>query len=106
MVLNTTNGASGAAPRGTRSYVNTTAILEEPLMTFEDESPDILTVLPGGAWQAEIGDAAVPVLAFVVLDDSSMFGVAVGSNGLIDLSNNVEKHPGFTGYTNNNDKEK
>ncbi len=77
-------------------------------MVYEDESPDILTVLPGGAWQAEIAGEAVPLVVFVVLDDASMFGVAVGSNGLIDPLDSVENNPNFVRYSRGatNDKEK
>jgi hypothetical protein len=106
MVLNTTTGAV-EVPRGTRSHINTTAVLEPPLMTYEDEAPEIIAVVPATGWQAVIGDEAVPLVAFVALDDASMHGVAVGSNGLINLTTgNVEELAGFTGYeqTNINDK--
>ncbi len=107
MPINTTDGPR-EVPRGTRSHINTTAVLEPPSMVYEDESPDILTVLPGGAWQAEIAGEAVPLVVFVVLDDASMFGVAVGSNGLIDPLDSVENNPNFVRYSRGatNDKEK
>jgi hypothetical protein len=106
MVLNTTTGAV-EVPRGTRSHINTTAVLEPPLMAYEDESPEIISVLSAAGWQAVIADEAVPLVVWVALDTGRMHGVVVGVNGCIDLNADVEKHPHFTGYkqANINDKE-
>ncbi len=83
---------------------NTTRILEEDLV-YEDAEPDILAVLPGGGWSAVVDGDAIPLVAWVALDDASMHGVALDEGGRVNLSNNVEKHPGFTGYkkTSTND---
>jgi len=106
MVLNTTTGPKQYDPRPGH-VVNTSFLLEPPQMVYADEEPEIISVLSATGWQAVIGDEAVPLVAFVALDDASMHGVAVGSNGLINLTTgNVEELDGFTGYeqTNINDK--
>ena len=105
--INTTNGPA-EVPRGTRSHINTSDILEPPLMTYEDEAPDILAVLPAGDWCAVVGGVAVPVVAFVALDSGKIHGVAIGEDGRINLTTgNVEELDGFTGYTQTtNDKER
>ncbi len=103
--INTSGGPKQYDPRPGHT-LNTSRLTEEDL-TYEDAEPEILAVVPGGDWCAVIAGEAVPVVAFVVLDDASMFGVAVGSNGLINLTTgNVEELAGFTGYeqTNINDK--
>jgi hypothetical protein len=106
-IINTTTGPQ-EAPRGTRSHINTSDILEPPLMTYEGEEPEIISVLPGTGWQAVIGEERVPLVAFVALDSGKMHGVVVGADGCIDLTaGNVEELAGFTRYeqTNINDKE-
>ncbi len=103
MVLNTTSGPQ-EVPRGTRSHINTTAILEPPLMSYEGEEPEIIAVVPGGDWCALIGGEAVPVVVFVALDSGKMHGVAVGADGLIDLNADVETRPHFSGYKQANNR--
>jgi hypothetical protein len=109
VVLNTTRGGPAEVPRGTREstghVTNTTRIFEEDLV-YEDASPDILAVLPGGGWCAVVDGDAIPLVCWVALDSGTMHGVVLGENGLIDLTDgNVEKHPNFTGYKQvNNDK--
>ena len=108
MVLNTTDGPK-VVPRGEVGHINTSDLLEPPQMRYEDEEPDILTVLPAGDWCAVVEGVAVPMPVWVVLDDASMYGVVVGEDGRINLTTgNVEELAGFTGYaqTNINDKEK
>jgi hypothetical protein len=107
MVLNTTNGAV-EAPRGARSYVNTTSLLEPPEMRYSDESPEIIAVVAGGNWCALVEGVAVPMPLWVALDDGSVYGVVIGEDGLLDPQVSVETHPHFSGYThgNFNDKEK
>jgi hypothetical protein len=102
-IINTTTGAV-EVPRGTRSHINTSAILEPPLMTYEGEEPEILAVLPGGSWYAVIGGEGIPLIAMVALDDASMYGVVIGENGRIDLTDSVEQHPHFTGYKQANNR--
>jgi hypothetical protein len=107
MVLNTTNGAV-EVPRGTRSHINTSDLLEPPKMEYLDEEPEIVSVVSAGGWQAVIGGEPVALAAFVALDDASMYGVAVDEGGRINLTTgNVELLDGFTGYaqTPNNEGE-
>jgi hypothetical protein len=51
MQVNTTRGPVEVDP--TYRYVNTSRITEED-MSFEDEEPEILSVLPGTGWQAVV----------------------------------------------------
>ncbi len=97
MTINTTHGPA-EVPRGTRSHINTSAILEPPLMTYEDESADILAVVSAGDWCAVIADEAVPLPLWVLLDDGSVYGVAIGEDGLLDALDNVENNPNFVRY--------
>jgi hypothetical protein len=86
-------------------HVNTSDLLEPPQMRYEDEEPDILTVLPAGDWCAVVEGVAVPMPVWVVLDDASMYGVVVGVDGCIDLTADVEKHPNFSGYKQANNRQ-
>ena len=108
MVLNTTHGPQ-EAPRGTREStghtINTSRVVAEDLH-YLDEEPEILAVLPGGDWCAVVDGDAIPLVAWVALDDASMYGVAIGVDGLINLTDSIEKHPNFTGYKQTNEKEK
>jgi hypothetical protein len=105
--INTRDGPKQYDPTRPGHTLNTSAVVEENL-TYVDEAPEILAVVSAGDWCALIADEAVPMPVWVVLDDASMYGVVVGVDGRIDLSNSVETRPGFTGYeqTNINDKEK
>ncbi len=100
--INTTTGPVEVDPATRDHVVNTSDLFEPPKMQYVDEEPEIIAVVPGTGWCTVIGEEAVPVVAFVALDDASMFGVAVGANGRIDLTDSVEKHPNFTGYTQTN----
>ena len=97
MVLNTTHGPQ-EVPRGTRSHINTTAILEPPLMSYEGEEPEIASVVSAAGWCAVVEGVAVAMPLWVLLDDGSVYGVVVGADGLIDPLDSIEKHPHFTGY--------
>jgi hypothetical protein len=103
VVINTTNGPV-AVPRGTHEHViNTSKIVEED-MTYIDEEPEIISVLPAAGWHAVVGEDTVPLVAFVAMDSATMYGVAVGEYGHIDLTDSIEEAPGFSGYrtvTNN-----
>ena len=104
--VNTTTGPV-EVPRGTREHVvNTSRAVEEDL-DYLDEEPEIVSVLRGTGWQAVVEEQRLPLVAFVALDSGKMYGVAVGENGLIDLTDSVEQDPGFSGYEqdNINDKE-
>ncbi len=96
--INTSGGPKQYDPARPGHVVNTSRLLEEDLV-YEDEGAEIIAVLPGGSWCAEIAGEAVPLVVFVVLDDASMFGVAVGSNGLIDPLDSVENNPNFVRYS-------
>jgi hypothetical protein len=108
MQVNTTRGPVEVDP--TYRYVNTSRITEED-MSFEDEEPEILSVLPGTGWKAvvegEVGETAVPLVAWVAMDTGKMYGVAIGDDGRVDLvENDVEKLDGFVRYEQtNNEKE-
>ncbi len=107
MVLNTTDGPVAYDRSRPEHTINTSRCVAEDLV-YLDEEPAILAVVSAGDWCAEIAGEAVPVLAFVVLDDASMYGVAVGEDGLVDLYNSVEKNKNFVRYSrgaNINDKE-
>jgi hypothetical protein len=75
-------------------------------MRHLDEEAEIAFVLPASGWTAVVGGDAVPLVAFVALDTGRMYGASLGDDGRVDLlENDVEKHPGFAGYTQTNDKE-
>jgi hypothetical protein len=96
--INTSDGPKQYDPTRPGHTLNTSAVVEEDLQ-YLDEEPEIIAVLPGGDWCAVIAGEAVPVVAFVALDDASVYGVAVGVDGLINLTTgNVEELDGFTGY--------
>ena len=95
--INTSDGPKQYDPTRPGHTLNTSRVVEEDLI-FEDEVPEIIAVVPGGGWQAVIGDEAVALVAFVALDSGKMHGVAIGEDGLIDLTADVEKHPNFSGY--------
>jgi len=45
-----------------------------------------------------------PLVAFVALDTGRMYGASLGDDGRVDLlEQDVEKHPGFAGYTQTNE---
>jgi hypothetical protein len=100
MVLNTTSGpipVPGREP--TRHHVNTSRVVEED-MTYLDEEPEILSVLPAGDWQAVVNGQHIPLIAFVAMDSGKMHGVVVGPDGRVDLTeDNVETYAGFSSYT-------
>ena len=106
--INTTGGPVEVDPTRPGHVVNTSAVTEED-MQYLDEEPEILAVLPGGAYHAVVdGEGSlsrIPLVAFVALDDGRMHGVAIGEDGKIDLTKDVEKLPGFTGYKQTNDIE-
>ncbi len=104
-VMNTSTGPVVVDPDPPR-HVNTSRVTEED-MVYEEEEPEILSVMPAGDWHAVVGERRLPLVCFVALDDASMYGVAVGEDGLIDLTENVSTYAGFTGYiqTNNEPKE-
>ncbi len=105
MVLNTTSGPQ-EVPRGTRSHINTTAILEPPLMAYEGEEPEIASVVSAAGWCAVIADEAVPLPLWVLLDDGSVYGAAIGEDGLLDPLDSVETRPGFSGYKQANNHQR
>ena len=106
--INTSDGPKEYDPTRPGHTLNTSRVVEEDL-TYEDEEPEIIAVVPGTGWQAVIGDEAVPVVAFVALDSGKMYGLAPGADGLLDLTDgNVENNPNFVRYSRGatNDKEK
>lgn len=76
-------------------------------MVYEDEEPEIISVLPAAGWAAVVGERRLPLVVFVAMADGKLYGVVVGPDGRVDLTNSVEQHPGFTGYiqTTNEPKE-
>jgi len=103
--INTTAGPVEYERSRPGHVVNTSRIVEEDLQ-YVDEPPEIISVLPAADWRAVVEDDELVVLvAFVALDDGRMHGVAVGEDGRIDLTDDVEKFPGFTGYIQTNPKE-
>jgi hypothetical protein len=105
-VVNTSTGPVAVSPDPPR-HINTSRVTEEDL-TYTDEPPEILSVMPAGDWHAVVEGEPVPLIAFVALDDGKLYGVAVGPAGRVDLTEgNVETYAGFSGYvqTNNEPKE-
>jgi len=97
--INTSDGPKQYDPARPGHTLNTSRLTEEDL-TYEDAEPEILAVVPGGDWCAEIAGEAVPVVAFVALDSGKMYGVAIGEDGRIDLTDgNVENNPNFVRYS-------
>ncbi len=105
-MLNTTNGPVPRNPDQHPAHtLNTSRVVEED-MRHLDEEAEIAFVLPASGWTAVVGGDAVPLVAFVALDTGRMYGASLGDDGRVDLlENDVEKHPGFAGYTQTNDKE-
>ena len=105
-MLNTTNGPVPKNPDQHPSHtLNTSRVVEEDMRNLDEEA-EIAFVLPAAGWTAVVGGEAVPLVAFVALDDATMYGAVIGPDGLIDLSANVEDTRGFRGYAQtNNDKE-
>ncbi len=87
--------------------VNTSRVVDED-MVYEDEEPEIIAVLPAAGWCAAVGEALVPLVAFVALDSAKLYGVAVGNDGKVDLEDNIEDAVDFNGYhqATNEPKEK
>ncbi len=99
--INTSSGpVSVEADFGRPGHVvNTTAVVEENLV-YEDAEPEIVQVLNAGGWTATFEDGHHEALVFwVVLDDETVHGVVLGSNGLIDLNADVESNPNFVRYS-------
>jgi len=93
-VINTTGGPV-ETPRGTfeRHHSHT---LNTSHAYDEDE---IVAVLPASGWEAVVGGASVPLVAFVAEDSGRMYGVALAGDGTIDLiEGDVEKNSNFQGY--------
>jgi hypothetical protein len=106
-VMNTSSGPVSVGPDPPR-HVNTSDVLEPPRMEYLDEEPEIIAVVPAADWCAVVGEALVPLVVFVAMDDGRLYGVVVGDDGRVDLvENTAEDIPGFTGYiqTNNEPKE-
>ena len=101
--INTSNGPVVVDPDPPR-HINTSSILEED-MQYLDGAPEIISVLPATGWHAVVGGEAVALIAFVAMDDGRMHGVAVDEDGRVDLTEDVEKHPAFSGYVQTNHKE-
>ncbi len=97
-IVNTTNGPVEIDDRTPGRHINTTQILEEPDLVYEDDPPEITHVLPGGDWCALVDGVAQPLVAWVVLDDGTMYGVAVNDEGRVDANDNVEDLDGFIRY--------
>jgi hypothetical protein len=95
--INTTAGAISRPEERAGHTLNTSRAVEEDL-TYEDEEPEIISVLPATGWTAVIGEDAVPLVAFVGMDSGRMYGVVVGEDGRIALTESVEDSPGFTRY--------
>jgi hypothetical protein len=95
--INTSSGPQDVPREGSR-YVVTTRAIEEDLR-YTDEESEIVHVLPATGWCARVGGGEVPLVAWVVLDDTTTYGVAVGEmDGKVDVNENVEDREGFQGY--------
>lgn len=75
---------------------NTSRVVEEDLQ-YVDEEDEVVHVIPGGEWYAQLGNGAVPLVAWAVLGDGTMYGVVV-EDGRVDVSENVEDREDFQGY--------
>ncbi len=101
--INTSGGPKQYDPRPGHT-LNTSRLTEEDL-TYVDEPAEIVSVVAGGNWCAVIAGEDVPLPLWVLLDDGTAYGAAIGEDGLLDPLDSVEKRPGFNGYTQaNNDK--
>lgn len=85
--------------------INTSAIYEpepEGTMQYLDEIPEVSFVLPGQGWFAQFEDEHhEPLVAWTVLDDGSVYGVAADEAGVINVNESVGDREGFVKYTNN-----
>ena len=104
-MLNTINGPVPRNPEQHPAHtLNTSRVVEEDMQHLGEEA-EILAVLAATGWSASVNGEAVPLVAFVALDDATMYGVAVAEDGCIRLTDNVEDTRDFRGYTQTNDKE-
>ncbi len=104
-VMNTSSGPVVVDPTP-HKHVNTSRVVEED-MVYEDEAEEITTVMPAGDWKALVGGELVALVAFVALDSGRMYGVAVGEDGRVDLTEgNAEDILGFSGYRKVNELQK
>jgi hypothetical protein len=94
--MNTSSGPVSVDP-DTPRHINTSRVTDED-MRYEDEEEEIISVVPAARWCAVVGERRLPLVCFVALDDASMYGVVIGEDGKVGLTNSVEQHPGFTGY--------
>ncbi len=107
MIVNTTGGPREPTPTPGR-HVNTSRIVEEDL-EYLDEEPEIAHVLPGGDWCALVDGRLVSLVAWVVLADATMYGVAGDrpeKGGTFALDEGVGEREGFRGYVKQTKKEK
>jgi len=94
--INTSAGPVTIDPEPPR-HIATTRIYDEDMHVL-DEDPEIVSVVPAIGWAAAVGEALVPLVVFVALDDGRLYGVAVGNDGKVDLEDNIEKAVDFNGY--------
>jgi len=98
MVLNTTSGPV-EVPKGTSDRViNTSELLEPPAMQYLDEEPEIAFVIPANGWAADLKDRTVPLVCWVIMDDTTTYGVTLGRDGRVDVNMSVEERDDFKGY--------
>jgi len=104
-LLNTINGPVPRNPEQHPAHtLNTSRVVEEDMQHLGEEA-EILAVLAATGWSASVNGEAVPLVAFVALDTGRMYGASLGIDGRVDLlENDVEKHPGFAGYTQTNEQ--
>jgi hypothetical protein len=76
--------------------VNTTAVVEEDL-TYTDEEPEIVHVVPGTGWGVKLGERVEPVLFFCVVDTGRAYPVVVAGDGTTDINDDASQDETFQG---------
>ena len=96
-IVNTTSGPREVPDASEAHTINTSRVVEEDLV-YEDEKLEVVHTTPALDWCAVVGGESVPLVLFATLETGRTYGVALGSDGRIDVSDDVEARDGFQGY--------
>ena len=99
-IVNTTSGPREIGDANDVYHrVNRSDIFEPPQMVYLDEEDDIVHVLSGGDWAAELeGGQLLDLVVWVVLESGTTYGVAIGDDGKVDLFRRADEEIGFKRY--------
>jgi hypothetical protein len=95
--INTSDGIREVHDASDAHTINTSRVVEEDL-NYTDEEVEVVHTTPALDWCVVVGGESVPLILFATLEDGRTYGVTLGSDGRIDVSDDVEDRPGFKGY--------